>query len=109
MEKPFHSFRQGKFKLKKNKNFLLEKFYLFHEVIIAYNDISIDKKKMSLDGMCAVWRLINQEDYDQKKMLKKIYNNKDAIIESFTYKDIKNIYDKLHKLYWKHQVKKEAE
>jgi len=89
----FSIFRKGEFKIKKDKEDLKKKFYLFCRVRDFCQNVQ--KSKFTKSANMAVWRLISRHDYVHDQFMHKLEKYRDEWIEAFKYMNIRTVYEKL--------------
>lgn len=89
-------FRRGQYQQNKNIENIdnkLKHMTEIRQIIRPYGNSSVK------DVIRAIWKLINQPNYDNENMIKKLQFNPDGMIEIFKYKHINNIYQVLVDIY----------
>ena len=88
-------FKEGKFQFSKGFEKSYKLINCLHELVLECRNIN--DKRITANHHYALFAIINQPDYDHKKMLYKIKKNKEKVIEAFEYSSIAHITHKLLK------------
>jgi phage pi2 protein 07 len=97
---PERMFRNGTYKITKDKNRLEECFGKFKEVFDSCRVIcGKDVDEVSVAGCYAIWSLVNHKEYDHERMLAKCDKNKSEVSIAFEFRERAHIFTRLLDLY----------
>lgn len=98
-------FRQGTFKITKNKN-SLEKYFKYVADVRDKIKILFPNFYMSSEGLKAMWSIVSDKNYSHSHMLNKIEKYAENAIFSFNFKKKPAIYESLRDRVYNHFSKK---
>jgi hypothetical protein len=109
-EDPFKRFREGHFKLNRPIKVLRNMFEQMYEILVNCEELCKPLGvKVIYKVYRAFWSLMLKDDYDQKKLLRKLRMRRDQFAEILKYRNLKNIVEGLEIIYsYKDQGKKQS-